>query len=112
MSTPTVYTMENDPDLIVGGSIRKHALIISPGVNASPVVTIEQGGGVVIGPGYEPDEAARIFWKAVESANPMHHEVERLKQVLRTIRCCAKTAESAGDMYDSIMTIVEKELGE
>jgi hypothetical protein len=41
-----------------------------PDENGRPLVTIHPDGRVELGEGYEPDEAARAFWDAVQRIAP------------------------------------------
>lgn len=38
--------------------------------NGQPLVTINPDGRLEYGPGYEPDEAARLFWDAIQHFAP------------------------------------------
>lgn len=41
-----------------------------PDEDGRPLVTIHPDGRVELGDGYEPDEAARAFWDAVQRLSP------------------------------------------
>jgi hypothetical protein len=41
-----------------------------PDMHGRPLVTIHPDGRVELGEGYEPDEAARAFWDAVQRQAP------------------------------------------
>ncbi|MEV8344591.1 hypothetical protein [Streptomyces niveus] len=41
-----------------------------PDENGRPLVTIHPDGRVELGENYEPDEAARVFWDAVQRLSP------------------------------------------
>ncbi|MFK0159175.1 hypothetical protein ACIQVK_44780 [Streptomyces sp. NPDC090493] len=66
---------------IVGVPMTGHAMLAAaqpmtsytiriPDEDGRPLVTIHPNGRVELGEGYEPDEAARAFWDAVQRLSP------------------------------------------
>lgn len=50
------------------------------------IVTIHSDGSVEIAKGVSMNKATRIFWEAIEYANPLRGEVVRLKRENRALR--------------------------
>lgn len=58
----------------------------------APSITFEADGSVVFHEAYTISEVARFFWESLAASNPMHAEVDRLKEENLELR--AKLAES------------------
>jgi hypothetical protein len=57
-----------DPSIIPG---KNYPLVIRAGAVDAPVlVAVDDQGELTYGEGYEPDEAARIFWEAMATQMP------------------------------------------
>lgn len=44
------------------------------------VVGITSEGKMSFGPGYKPEQAAKLFWEAITERNPLNLKVQRLEQ--------------------------------
>ena len=66
---PTLATSTAEPSVIAASNVQ-HSLISIPNTVNKSVVTIHPDGRLEFGEGYEPDEAARTFWDAVQRLAP------------------------------------------
>ncbi|MEU1592814.1 hypothetical protein ABZ468_08110 [Streptomyces sp. NPDC005708] len=65
----TVGTDRIAPATITAAKVTAYTIRI-PDQNSQPMVTIHPDGRLEFGEAYEPDEAARAFWEAVERFAP------------------------------------------
>ncbi|MFD4795955.1 hypothetical protein [Streptomyces anulatus] len=76
---PSLVTVDNTKVMqITATNVTSAASITIPGT-AGPLVTIRPDGRLEYGPGYEPDEAARLFWDAMRrwAPSPMEKQFGR-----------------------------------
>lgn len=74
--TPVRITYDasnNDSIFVSADQITPHVIRLDPppifgirAANGQPTVTVHHDGRLEYGPDYQPDEAARLFWEAVE----------------------------------------------
>lgn len=68
---PEQATPADELEVASDAEPKNYPLVIRAGDNDAPVlVAIDDHGEITYGEGYEPDEAARIFWEAMSAQMP------------------------------------------
>ncbi|MET9055250.1 hypothetical protein ABZW50_29295 [Streptomyces bacillaris] len=84
--------------------VRSAASITIPGTNG-PLVTIHPDGRLEYGPGYEPDEAARLFWDAMRRWAPSPMEKQFGRPLAQSINAELTRGEAALAAVQRVTTL-------
>ncbi|WP_097865874.1 hypothetical protein [Streptomyces sp. rh34] len=97
---------------ITAVDVRSTASISIPGANG-PLVTIHPDGRLEYGPGYEPDEAARLFWDAMRrwAPSPMEKQfgrplTERINANLARGQKAEETLRTLALMFEGLQRLL------
>ncbi|WP_399559358.1 hypothetical protein [Streptomyces chartreusis] len=95
-ATPNVITYPADPSAFTISASQAEATTINLPFNGRPLVTIDLSDGTMqFDPDYTPDEAARLFWEAVQRHAPSPAEREFGPQLHASINAHLKAGEEA-----------------
>lgn len=97
---------------ITATNVTSAASITIPGT-AGPLVTIRPDGRLEYGPGYEPDEAARLFWDAMRrwAPSPMEKQfgrplTERINADLARGQKAEETLRVLAPMFEGLQRLL------
>lgn len=99
-------TWDGSSDLIITAAIMTPPIITIRGESA-PLVTIHPDGRLEYGPGYEPDEAARQFWLAMQRYAPSPMEQQFGRPLAETINADLARGQEAQRMLDTLAPMFE-----
>ncbi|MFJ1782445.1 hypothetical protein ACIOKA_37700 [Streptomyces anulatus] len=89
---------------ITATNVTSTASITIPGTTG-PLVTIHPDGRLEYGPGYEPDETARLFWEAVQRWAPSSMEKQFGRPLTQSINAELARGEEALDAVQRITAL-------
>ncbi|MFD8469056.1 hypothetical protein ACFV10_28610 [Streptomyces cyaneofuscatus] len=110
---PSPVTIDSSKVMqITATNVTSVASITIPGA-AGPLVTIRPDGRLEYGPGYEPDEAARLFWDAVRrwAPSPMEKQfgrplTERINADLARGQKAEETLRTLAPMFEGLQRLL------
>lgn len=88
MSSDHIISAQDLEGVSITAAKVQPASIVLP-FNNKPMVTISPDGTIEFGEDYQPDEAARLFWEAVQRLQPTLEQQTGIRQVKAKLRAGA-----------------------